>query len=105
MGNSSEDAGPHDQGEQGHYQGSATRSAEGAGPTRRAKRWLRWDEAVACRNGARSGTASLASAETSASPCALRMTTSSHESSRYSAIRIPASQRSGWNHNVHNAPS
>jgi hypothetical protein len=47
----------------------------------------------------------LASARTGACPCARWMTDSSQESSRLSAIRIPASQMSGWNHKAHNATS
>src|SRR6516225_5297029 len=57
------------------------------GPARRAKRCFKCDEAVACRTPACSGTASLASAETSSCPCARLMTTSSQESSRYRTIR------------------
>src|SRR6266852_801660 len=60
----------------------AARCAGCADPAKRAKRWLRCDEAVAWRNIVSSGTASLASARTSACPCARWMTDSSQESSR-----------------------
>jgi hypothetical protein len=83
----------------------AARCAGCAGPARRAKRWLRRDETVAWRGIVSSETASLASARTGACPGARWMTDSSQESSRFSAIRIPASQMSGWNHKAHNATS
>src|ERR1700730_8718544 len=60
----------------------AARRAGCADPERRAKRWLRCDEAVAWRNIVSSGTASLASAPTNACPCARWITDSSQESSR-----------------------
>src|SRR6185437_8094140 len=51
-------------------------------PDSQAKRWLRCEDAVACRESARSGTASFASAETRSVPWARWMTISSQESSR-----------------------
>src|SRR5262249_41596185 len=61
----------------------------------RARRWRRKEDEPARSRNASSGLASLARAEISAPPRALRITGSSQESSRYNARREPVTQTSG----------